>query len=245
MKSAAKVGVLLVVFLVLIVASFSVLGRSLLAPRKQTYYVSLADAGGITQGTRVLMAGVQIGSVEKIDLLSPHEARFTLQLNEGAKVPVGSEAVIEGSVIGLGDTPVQIVAPDKFNGYLPAGETLPGRKAGPLDAILPNGGRDLYGHINKTLASVQQLLQDRRLQNDLKHLLETANTTLAASQATLAKFGALASHTDNLISQNQGNLTAMLESTKGTIEQVRYNGRHTGRVCPGGQAAERHYRHAR
>jgi phospholipid/cholesterol/gamma-HCH transport system substrate-binding protein len=222
MKSAAKVGVLLVVFVVLIIASFTILGRSLLAQKRKTFYVSLSDAGGINQGTRVLMAGVQVGSVEKIDLVNPHLARFTLALNEDSKVPIGSEAVIEGSVIGLGDTPLEIVAPDNYSGFLSAGATLPGRKAGPLDSILPNGGRDVYSHINKTLASVQQLLQDRRLQNDLKHLLETANTTLAASQATLAKFNALAGHTDDLLLRNEGNITAMVQSTRGAIEQVRY-----------------------
>ena len=222
MKSAAKVGVLLVVFVVLVIASFGVLGRSLFAPKKQIYYVDLVDAGGVTAGTRVLMAGVQVGTIEKIDLLNPHRARFTLSLNGDARVPIGSVAEIEGSLIGLGDTPLDIVAPAQFAGVLPERSTIPGHKAGPLDALLPNGGRDLYGHVNKTLTAVQQLLQDRHLQNDLKRVLETANTTLTASQATLAKFNQLAGHTDALLTANESNLQAMLQATKGTIEQVQY-----------------------
>jgi phospholipid/cholesterol/gamma-HCH transport system substrate-binding protein len=222
MKSAAKVGVLLVAFVALVIASFTILGRSLFVQRHQIYYVDIADAGGLAQGSRVLMAGVQIGTVEHIELVSVHEARFTLSLSKEARVPQGSEAVIQGSLTGLGDTPLTIEAPATYTSLMPEGSVIPGRKAGALDSILPNGGRDLYSNVNKTLTAVEQLLKDRRLQNDLKKLLETANTTLAASQTTLAKFSGLASRADNLLAQNAGDINATIHSMRGTLEQVQY-----------------------
>src|SRR5579862_6895100 len=103
MKSAAKVGVLLVVFVILIIASLAVLGRSLLPSRTKTFYVDLNDAGGVTLGTRVLMAGVQIGSVDKVDLVNSHRARFTLRIHPDVQLPKGSELVIPSSLVGLGD----------------------------------------------------------------------------------------------------------------------------------------------
>ncbi len=222
MKSAAKVGALLVVFVILVLGSYAILGRSVLSRHRKTYFVSMTDAGGLLVGTRVLMAGVQIGTVDKIALAGPHQAQLTIHLNDGTKVPEGSEAVIQGSLIGLGDTPLEIVAPAVTGGELPEESTLPGRKAGPLDSMLPDGGRGLYSNVNQTLGAVQKLLQDQRLQTDLKKVLETTNTTLQASQATMARFNALAARTDDLLARNEGNLDAMVKATKNTIEQVRY-----------------------
>lgn len=222
MKNAAMVGVLVVVFVALVIGSFAVLGRTLLPSRRQTYFADLPDAGGVSIGTRVLMAGVQIGTIDKVDLLTPHEARFVLHLEPKFKIPRGSELVIQSSLVGLGDTPVEIVAPETPMGFLPEGSTIPGRRAGALDAVLPNGGRDLYAHVDQTLQAVQKLLQDKGLQNDLKRLLENANTTLKASQKTLASFAALGDRTNGLLARNEGDLDAMVKATRGTIQQVQY-----------------------
>ncbi|HWD41415.1 MAG TPA: MlaD family protein [Fimbriimonas sp.] len=220
MKSAAKVGLLLVVFIALVIGSYQILGHSLIAKRNRTIFVDMPDAGGMAPGTSVLMAGVRIGSVEKVTLIDPHNAQLTLRIEEKYGVPPGSTAVVSGSLVGLGDTPLMIEAPIGATGALADGAHIRGSKSGPLDNVLPGGGKDLYNNINGTLTSVQHLLKDEQLPAELKKLLKTANVTLVASQTSLKRFNDLAGQASGLIEKNQGNLTAMVSTMRGTIQQV-------------------------
>jgi len=113
MQSAAKVGLLLVVFVGLLIGGYAVLGKNLFGAKTDVYYVDLSDAGGVSEGTSVLIAGVNVGSVTAIKLLSPKRAELKLDLVKGVKVPVGSVVQLPTSLIGFGESPVNIVPPDK------------------------------------------------------------------------------------------------------------------------------------
>ena len=78
MQSAAKVGALLLVFIVLVIGGYSVLGSSLIGPGKDEYFAVFPDAGGTPPGARLLLAGVQVGTVSKVTLDSPTQAKMTL-----------------------------------------------------------------------------------------------------------------------------------------------------------------------
>ena len=90
MQSTAKVGLLLVVFVALFVGGYAILGKSLFAHSGDVYYVTLSDAGGVTEGTQVLMAGVSVGTVTQIKLTSPKVARMKLDIVKGTRIPLGS-----------------------------------------------------------------------------------------------------------------------------------------------------------
>ena len=79
MQSAWKVGALVVVFAALILATYAILQRSLFAKKTQDYYVLFDNAGGLDTGARVLLAGVQIGTVSKVELISAGQARATIR----------------------------------------------------------------------------------------------------------------------------------------------------------------------
>src|SRR6185436_16789060 len=99
MQGAAKVGMLVVVFLVLLYGGYMVLGHDLLAPPKSTYYAEFPDAGGIASGSSVRMAGVKVGTIEEVKLQSPTLARMTLKIDQSIKIPAGSTALIPTSLI--------------------------------------------------------------------------------------------------------------------------------------------------
>ncbi len=220
MKNAAKVGLFLIVFVALVLGVFEILGKSLFARKHRLYYVKLEDAGGLPNGTKVLMAGVQIGEVRQVTLLDPHHAKLTLSLHQDVRLPIGSSALIPGSLVGFGDTNLAIEAPDSISGYLPDGAWISGRKGGPLDSVLPDGGKSIIANIDKSLESVRKLLQDQGLQGDIKNLLVSANKTMVASQASLARFNMLADKATNLIATNQGNFQEIMASAKATVQQT-------------------------
>ncbi|MFX4493701.1 MlaD family protein, partial [Acinetobacter baumannii] len=80
--------------------------------KPRLFYAEFADAGGLAPGAKVLMAGVKIGSVTKVKLANPKLARLTLNIDEGIHIPVGTSATVQGSLTGLGDTPLVLIPPD-------------------------------------------------------------------------------------------------------------------------------------
>lgn len=213
MRSAAKVGILVVVFVGMLFGAYAMLGRSLFANPGDRYFATLSDASGIAVGTRVLVAGVKVGSVTAVELVSPRQARLTLELNKGVRLANGSRLEVPSSLIGIGDVALQIVAPAQgTTGWLAVGSTLPGGKANAIDAFLPEG-RDTIKELNKTLIAFRELLHDTKLRNGVNELL-------ASSNKTIASFGLLATRMDATIAQNQSEINKTVVTVRKVVEDV-------------------------
>src|SRR5258708_31956258 len=157
MQGAAKVGFLVIAFVALVYGAYTFLGRSLLRPPTTDIYARFADAGGLTEGTKVLLAGVKIGQVKKVSLASPRLAVVTMEIDSSQHIPVGSTAVLPTSFISFGDSPVNIVPPAKITPHnLQAGDTIEGIRPGPLDGVFPNS-KETLGELTKTLAATRKL----------------------------------------------------------------------------------------
>jgi phospholipid/cholesterol/gamma-HCH transport system substrate-binding protein len=214
MKSAAKVGVLLVVFVALLFGSYAMLGKSLFTRPVDRYFSDMADAGGITEGTPILMAGVDIGKVGHIALVSPRLARLTLEIKHNTPIPAGSEVVISQSLIGLGQAPLAIVPPERETAMrIAVGETIPGRKASPLDSLLPNSKETVH-ELTQTMAAVRKLLEDQKL----KYHVETL---MASTQLTIDKFGKLAADVSTTLKANQGGIAKAISTATNALQDVR------------------------
>jgi len=214
MQSAAKVGLLLVVFVGLLLGAYAVIGKSLFAPALDSYAADFPDAGGVTVGTPVLIAGVQVGTVTKVTLLSPRQARLAIGLNKGTPVPEGSTVVIPTALIGLGSQPLQIVPPERVTGVnVPPGTILAGRKAGALDAVLPDS-KETVREFTRTLTAVRKLLEDQKLRNRANELLLTSNKTIE-------RFGKLANDANFTLNQNQANISRAVAAATNAMQDVR------------------------
>lgn len=221
MKSAAQVGLLVVVAAVLLFVGLSVVGSGLFKPKTDQYTVEMPDAGGLGRGSQVLMAGVPVGEVSEVGLAGPRQARLTIQIKQGTALPTGTRANVPTSLVGLGDSPLELVPPAEGGaGTLAVGSVIPGGKAGPLDNILPNGGTELYANLNKTLQAVQALLADQGMKKDVRGLLVTTKATLETSQSTLRAFAAIAQRGDRLLAREQGQIDAIVRTTERTLTAV-------------------------
>lgn len=203
MQGAWKVGLLVIVFVALLIGSYALLGKQLFAPKTNRYYADFEDAGGITVGTPVLMAGVRVGEVREIRLANPRLARLTLQLDSGTEIPSGTIAQMQSSLISLTPQPIMLVPPVKETTLLPPGSTLLGVHPSPLADLLPNA-KEAMNQLTKTLAAAQNLIKDQELRNDVKNLLLT-------SQATMQKFSIVAQQASTLIGTNQPTLRRALD----------------------------------
>lgn len=214
MQGAAKVGILVCFFAVLFYGAYMVLGQSLFGAPRKTYFAEFADAGGITAGSQVQMAGVKVGTVELVELKGPSLATMKLVVDESVQIPNGSTATIPTSLIGLGDKAVFIVPPTKsVGGFLTAGATIKGTRAGALDGILPNPEATVE-ELNKTLAATRKLLENQQLQTKLVALLDSSNKTAA-------EFGQLASRMDSMLAQGNPKIQRALSEATMTMVEVR------------------------
>ena len=214
MQSAAKVGLLLVVFVGLLIGGYAILGKSLFAPPRDVYFVDLPDAAGVVDGTQVMMAGVTIGSVSSVKLVTPTLARLKLEVNHGVTIPMGSTVQLPTSLIGFGQSPVAIVPPAQpTSGALAVGSTLIGSKGSPLDSFLPEG-RATVVELNKTMAAFRKLLEDQKLQGRVTDLLTSSNKTIE-------RFGTLANQASILLASNQANIANAITAATNAMQDVR------------------------
>jgi phospholipid/cholesterol/gamma-HCH transport system substrate-binding protein len=213
MQGAWKVGLLVVVFVVLLVGAYQVLGRSLFAPKTNLIYAELEDVTGVNQGAPVLMAGVPVGTVEQVSLTSPRTARLTLAIEEGHEIPSGSTVQVPTPLLGFGDNPVHIVPPAVLSGNLvQPGETLPGKRLAALEGILPDLDVTVE-ELNKTLVAAREVITDERLRNNLNRLIESGTTTLQ-------RFGSLASSAESLVAQNRSAIASSMKSVQTAMLDV-------------------------
>jgi len=196
MQGAWKVGLLVLVFIALLFGGYSLLGQSLFAPKTDTYYAVFSDAGGAVAGTPVQMAGVKIGTVKDVELEGPKTARLELQIERKFTIPIGSKATISSALIGLSQSPVTILPPEKTVALkLPPGSTIPGIRSSPIESMLPEAKTTLT-ELNKTLTATRTWLEDQKLRGSITKLMDTTNKTAE-------QFAVLATHANALLGQNQ------------------------------------------
>lgn len=213
MANASKVGIFVLVFFAMIIGAYQILGKSLFKREVDRYDVVIADAAGVVEGAKVLMAGVKIGSVLSVKLDGPNRARITLAIDKGVGIPVGSGAAIPTSLIGFGDNPIQIVPPAKQSStILEPGAELVGVRLSPLQGIIPDTAATLE-EVNKTLKATRKLIEDESLKTSITSLM-------SSSAATVEKFGALAQKIDGLLVDNRASLTQAIQSASLTMKEV-------------------------
>ncbi|MFZ4506688.1 MAG: MlaD family protein [Fimbriimonas sp.] len=204
MQHSTRVGAFVLAFLGLLAGSYFVLGKSLWAEKLDTYYVEFPDAGGVSVGTAVQLAGVRVGKVSDVKLVSPTLAKVTLHLQDGVSLPAGTQAVLPASLIGIGDNPMQLVVASNEPGSLNPGDTIKGRKGSPLEGILPDTSGTLK-EVNATLAATRKLLEDQKLKTSVTDLL-------VQSTATMNRFAALADRADKVMASNQDEIALAIQS---------------------------------
>ena len=189
---------------------------NLISPEKLARF---HDAGGTPAGTRILMAGVNIGTVSSVKLMSATEAKMALAISPTVSIPNGSQAQLPSSLTGIGESVVLIVPPANPQGTLAPGGELIGVKQGALDNILPNG-KDAVEELTKTMAAFRKVLEDKSM---MKHI----DQLLVSSNKTMGEFGKTAGTMNNLMANNQGTLvktlndaSAMMANMKGMTNEL-------------------------
>lgn len=238
MQAASRVGALLVAFILLVYGAYMFIGKPILTPKSDVYYANFPDAGGIPAGTRILMAGVQIGSVESIELVNFEKAKVAMRILAPHRIPKNAVAVINSSFTGLGDNPIVILPPEHLTDLLAPGETISGSKAGALDRLLP-GAPALSNEMTKTLKATREILEDKKMIHHIDELMVSSNAALQKFGQLADKFGAVTGHADSVIADNQADIKEIMRNLALTTKNVNESSTVVAKLLKSGKLTDK------
>lgn len=188
MSAAFRVGLLVIVFFILIIAAYSFLGIHFWGPKQNIYYAKLSNSGGVTDGNRVSLLGMKVGQVRSVKLEDAHAVLMTLAIDQKIHIPEGSILKIKSQIVGIGEPEVMIEPPEKKQPPLPPGSFLKGEESSLYSSILP-GADQVLTELTKTLAAARSIFENPFLQEQFVSILKTV-------QNTAKQFGHLAKDLD-------------------------------------------------
>ncbi len=147
-------------------------------------YARFAWGAGLKPGQQVLLAGIQIGFIEHVELIPDGTISVRMAIENEFGIPVGTTASVEPSGI-FGDQLIALTPIMASTNYLTRGDTIPtGPGAAGLDALLQKG--------DTVISNVQHLTDRIRTEYvegggiDDTHRLITDLTKLVAQLSSIA-----------------------------------------------------------
>lgn len=145
-----------------------------------TVHLAMEDGARLRRGDRVVLHGVDVGSVRGVELRSPRRVVVELRLRQGILLPADTRAAIQTDVFGTGS--VELL-PGEAVVALSVGDTIPAATTRPLPELLA----DLGGQAGALLASADSLLSPRAVAD----LHATSAVLPASAEALRAAFSEL------------------------------------------------------
>ncbi len=172
--------------------------------QKETYdlYTVFPSAGGLKAGVAVEVAGIQVGTVSRIELFENHKARVTLGIQEGILLPADSAAYIRAQGI-LGDKFVELV---------------PGSSAAPK---LDPGDEIVRAQAAADISDVMQQLGD--IAKDIKKITGplSEGTTGADLKATVSNLKEMSERLNSIVSVNESGLSETLQALNDSMHNLK------------------------
>ncbi len=237
-SNETKVGALTAIAIVLLILGFNFLkGRNI--GGKNTHYVTFFnDIQGLATSNAVVINGMQVGSINKIDGgKDMRRIRVDINMTEDVVIPVDALAVINKSLLGTVQLEVRL---GNSSNYLQPNDTI---KTIASDDILGDAMKKLdpvLYQVTNAVKSLDSLLRtvtsvfDPNAKNNIKGVLDNLNKTtasLAVSSASLqgmlnAQTGALAKTLDNVSSftgalkNNNENLSKTMSNVEAATDKL-------------------------
>ncbi|MDR5684184.1 MAG: MlaD family protein [Armatimonadota bacterium] len=169
MKTEVRVGLIVVLAAVLFVGLLAFLGRGLLAEPGYEIRIRFTNAEGLSPGTAVRMAGVQIGTVQSLALTPDNRAEVRVRIRPGVEIARGSRFFIATSTL-LGQRYLS-VEPAQVGPPIDPGEVVAGEPPFSLDAI--------YQRIDELSADLRAVVQEvRSVVRSSQQVVDNLNLTV-------------------------------------------------------------------
>ena len=204
----------MVLCVILLVAGYTLIGKTMFPEKKDIYYADFTDAGGVKGGAVITMAGVSIGRVVRVKLISPTQARMELAINLGTFLPDDAVLSVPTSLFAIGEQKVEITSkkgPEAMR--LEPGSVMRGQKSTALGGMMPEASGTLT-ELTETLKALREVIGDKSLKNRLENIL-------ISTDKTIQQVGLLMQDTRSFIVQNKGLLAATLKNASYAVDDLR------------------------
>ncbi len=214
MSNEAKVGI----FIVAVVAVFAALSFTigeLNLTRRGTYPISMvfSTVEGLNRGSQLVLAGVQVGSVDEITLNTDYSALVRTQVYEDVRIPIDSQASVATRGV-LGDK-IIIIHPGNSGNMIEPGGNLARTSVPPsLDDLLVQLG-ELAGNLTELSFSLNATLGDeetlRAILTNLRNLTEESSSLVAENREDISGIIMGLRRITEILADASGNFTSTTE----------------------------------
>jgi phospholipid/cholesterol/gamma-HCH transport system substrate-binding protein len=222
-----KVGVLASITIVLIILGVNFLKGNEFFSKSTILYIKLPHTGGINAANPVMLYGVKIGQVDKVELLNEttNKTLVTFHINTKVRIPSNSlvkvasgSGLLEGRVLEIkeGDAKTYASSKDTLKGQIELSltESISATVA-PVKAKVEN----LLSSVDTVIGSLNDILD----QNSAKNL----QSSFSSLRATLANLEATTGKINNLVNDNfSAKFNAIMASVQHITDNINsYNGK--------------------
>ena len=208
------------------------LNGNLAKGRSITVKAIFSDVNGLPVGGEVRLAGVVVGQVADVTVNKNQEAEATLRLDRKYPVPVDSQFIVQGSV--LGNTSLLTITPGTPTAApLKDGDTIRGTNAADLQSVLAQSQQLLptlqktAESAQRTMMAVEKIASDPAQQKALRRTLanmEGITAHLNAATASLPRVTNNAEEQLNRLSYQSQTLIAHLDDAAVSGKKIAHNG---------------------
>lgn len=257
MRPEARVGLLVVVAAAVLVALLVFLGYGVFRPPGYELRVVFPDAEGLAPGTAVRMAGVEVGTVQSLQLTADQRAEARVRIRPEVRIPRGSTFRVASATL-LGNRFLAVVpgpGPDALQpgevvaGEPPASVDLAFRRLDQVAQELRSALQDvrravravegLVANLDATVTGVRRVVTDPRLWESLA----AASAHVEAAAAEVEVVASFAGRDVRQTARTLAVLSAELLETSRTVrrfvEEATGEGELAGRVRRTAASVER------
>lgn len=199
LRTELQVGLIMVVAFVGLIAGVAWLAGFNLGGERLDLFVETTETTEVTKGSRVVLLGVDIGSVTRVHLLSNSRVVAEIEVTHDHTLPRDTKGLIRSS--GLIGAQVVELLPGVSSVALADGDTIQGTRLPDLSSI----AGDLGGQASDLLTRAQLLLSD---------------TTVAGFQASSQSMAAALGEIEGLVRDERESLKQLIEGLSQTSTQL-------------------------
>ncbi|MBA3405475.1 MAG: MCE family protein [Gemmatimonadaceae bacterium] len=193
-------------------------------------YAKFPWSSGLKQGQPVLLAGVNVGYVDEVELRQDGTVLTTFRVGRDYKVPQGTVATVVANGI-FGDMAIALtpVAPNPRS--IPENDTVPVGPSAPGIAQLTSKADSIATSVNAITSSLQSELVASGGVADLRKSLGSSNELVLNMNRLVSQFSVIAAEQNRQLSATQASLrraasgvdSAKIDSTLSNVRQTSAN----------------------
>ncbi|HRJ99151.1 MAG TPA: MlaD family protein [Ignavibacteria bacterium] len=226
-----KLGIFIITGIVLfILALFYIGGKENLFTKTFNVYSIFSDVNGLTKGNSVQYAGISVGTVESIEIISIDKIRVNMNLNMNVQKFIKKDSKAEINSDGLvGNKIVSITAGSEFSQMIINGDSLQSIKPVTVKDIFNNLNEstlqaqviskelsDIMIKINRGEGTLGQFVNNTSIYDNIDSLMGSFVTSTAQINNILLQ----ASNTINFVSDDLKNLGGSIDHISKNIEDI-------------------------